>query len=120
MKIIKKDGLDRIKITHNRGLFWFIIFLIIFFIGFLVYANKNFENETKDVDVKECNSNSDCVPEICCHAASCVAAERAPNCENMLCTMECAPGTMDCGQGRCGCVNGRCGVVLGVINEKYP
>jgi len=56
---------------------------------------------------EECSTAADCVPDSCCHASSCVAKDQAPNCEGVMCTMECQPGTLDCG-GSCGCVDGDC------------
>ena len=125
MKVVRKKEIDKIKISHNRGLFWLIIILLIFFVGFLIYANQKFSSESKiDSDERkgiggevnignECVSDLDCVPEICCHAATCVAVENAPNCGDVFCTMECTPGTMDCGEGKCSCVNGKCEAIFG-------
>ncbi len=56
----------------------------------------------------ECVINDDCVAATCCHADSCVAKEKAPNCEGVFCSMECRPYTMDCEQGRCVCENNKC------------
>ncbi len=58
----------------------------------------------------ECETDADCVPAQCCHPMSCIAQGQAPNCNGVMCTMVCQPGTMDCGQGRCICIGGRCGV----------
>jgi hypothetical protein len=112
MKITRKKGIDKIKIEHNKTLFWLIIVLIVFFIGFIIYSMSQFDYDKKEkAEIgNECVVDSDCVPETCCHASSCVPANEAPDCSNLMCTMECAPGTMDCGQGSCGCVNGKCGV----------
>ena len=55
-----------------------------------------------------CEVDSDCVPNNCCHADSCVSVDNAPECEGVRCTLSCEPGTLDCGQGSCGCVNNRC------------
>ena len=60
----------------------------------------------------ECSKDSDCVPASCCHPDSCVPAGEAPNCEGMMCTMECKPGTLDCGQGSCKCIDNKCKAVL--------
>ncbi|MCD6547720.1 MAG: hypothetical protein J7K22_04175 [Nanoarchaeota archaeon] len=62
--------------------------------------------------VFECYVDEDCVPAQCCHATSCVPKEKAPNCENVFCTMECRNGTMDCGKGYCKCENGFCKAVI--------
>jgi len=56
----------------------------------------------------ECRTNNDCVAATCCHADACVTKEKAPDCEGILCSMECIPYTMDCGQGSCICENNRC------------
>ncbi|MBD3310451.1 hypothetical protein GF351_04485 [Candidatus Woesearchaeota archaeon] len=55
----------------------------------------------------ECTSDSDCVPDACCHATGCVPREQAPDCTDIMCTMECKPGTLDCG-GTCICEQGAC------------
>ncbi len=65
----------------------------------------------------ECIINSDCVKATCCHASECVTKSRAPNCNEIMCSMECAPGTMDCGQGSCQCIEGNCQAVM--TEESY-
>lgn len=55
----------------------------------------------------ECKTDADCVPAQCCHPTACVPASEAPSCDDVMCTMECKPGTLDCG-GSCGCVEGQC------------
>ena len=59
----------------------------------------------------ECSIDSDCVQNSCCHSKGCVPKEKSPNCEGMMCTLECAPGTLDCG-GYCQCSAGKCSAVL--------
>ncbi|MBW2984864.1 hypothetical protein KY361_07110 [Candidatus Woesearchaeota archaeon] len=59
-----------------------------------------------------CTVDADCVPATCCHPSSCVPKSQAPDCEGLMCSMECAPGTMDCGQGRCMCIEGKCEAVI--------
>jgi hypothetical protein len=54
----------------------------------------------------ECTSDSDCVPEQCCHPTTCIPAEQKGVC-NLACTAVCLPGTIDCG-GFCACDNGKC------------
>ena len=51
------------------------------------------------------------MPAECCHAAACVAAANAPDCTDVMCTMDCQYGTLDCG-GRCLCHEGRCAARL--------
>ncbi len=73
-------------------------------------VNKSPE-EIKIID-KECITDTDCVPAECCHPDTCVPIEKAPNCNGIFCTQECAPSTLDCGQGSCGCIEGRCNAVF--------
>ena len=54
-----------------------------------------------------CNADEDCVFSACCHATGCVSKDQAPKCDDVMCTLECAPGTLDCG-GRCACENNKC------------
>ncbi len=54
-----------------------------------------------------CTTDADCVPAACCHPSACVAQSNAPSCGDVMCTMDCQPGTMDCGGG-CLCHEGRC------------
>jgi putative hemolysin len=55
-----------------------------------------------------CETDIDCVPEQCCHADSCINEKFKPDCEGLMCTLECKPETLDCGQGNCVCENNRC------------
>ncbi len=66
-----------------------------------------------------CETDEDCVPSGCCHAASCVAADDAPSCEDTMCTQECRYGTLDCGGG-CLCHEGRCAARLSVAPQLLP
>jgi len=54
-----------------------------------------------------CSSDTDCVPDRCCHATGCISKDQAPKCDNIACTLECAPGTLDCG-GYCACEKNKC------------
>ncbi|MCB9632309.1 MAG: hypothetical protein H6721_09280 [Sandaracinus sp.] len=58
-----------------------------------------------------CETDEDCVPAGCCHAAACVGTANAPSCGDVMCTQECRYGTLDCG-GRCLCHEGRCAARL--------
>jgi hypothetical protein len=62
-------------------------------------------------DTRTCVTDSDCVPEQCCHPTSCINRDYKGVC-TLLCTNSC-DGPIDCGAGHCGCVNGRCGVLPG-------
>ena len=85
-----------------KGLEKRIYLIIILFFLFGCKPQNNIPPE------QYCNSDSECAPASCCHANSCVSANQRPNCENIMCTMECKPGTMDCGQGKCVCQNYEC------------
>ena len=99
------------SISEKKLLFIVFFILIVFFIGMFIWINVDKPLET----LNECVGDSDCVPAGCCHPNSCVSKNKAPNCEDIFCTLECEPGTLDCGQGSCGCVNGKC---QAVFNEK--
>ena len=59
----------------------------------------------------ECKTDSECVPEQCCHPTSCINKEGKKSCTTFngktLCTQVCS-GPIDCGAGSCGCVKGKC------------
>lgn len=60
-------------------------------------------------DPYTCESDSDCVPQECCHPTSCINAKYKKSCEGVACTMVCE-GPIDCGAGRCECYNNKCTV----------
>jgi hypothetical protein len=104
MRVERKEGIGNVRISsHNRVLFYIIILLFIVLIGIWVYVAKHPE--------PECNADSDCVPSDCCHAISCTAKNNSPDCEGVMCTMNCEPGTLDCG-GSCVCQNNKCAANL--------
>ena len=111
MKIERKKGVDKIKISHNKKLFWIIIILLIL-LGILIYfivKNSNQDNKKNNLD-KECNIDEDCVPLQCCHADTCVNKDKKQKCIGVACTLDCS-GPLDCGAGYCGCVNNKCQVI---------
>lgn len=118
MKISKKEGVTEVKLEHNKFLFWVIIFLLILLIALLFVVKARTNNEKYLAQLNNslnssviipisCNSDSDCVPDSCCHAASCTLKNNAPNCLSTSCTLDCKPGTLDCG-GSCLCNRGKC------------
>lgn len=126
MEIIRKRG-GKLKITHSRKIFYLIIVLVLFLIVLIIsltfkkeYSNdkasihENYQEIPSDTiyTEKTCLSDTDCIPATCCHASSCTLKEKTPICSNIMCTMECVPGTMDCGQGACACVDGECKVII--------
>ena len=60
----------------------------------------------------KCEIDSDCVPDDCCHATSCVNQNYAPDCSAVFCTTECLSNTLDCEQGNCKCIDNKCEAVL--------
>jgi hypothetical protein len=109
MKIERKKGIKRVRITYNKKIFWLIIILFIILIG-LIYTIVNTSNKKTDKGILECNNESKCVPASCCHAQSCINVEKAPICNKMVCSQECS-SILDCGKGTCGCVNNKCQVI---------
>lgn len=86
-----------------------------------MFEIKCINKECKQVRIQknECTTDSDCAPEQCCHATSCIPAEQKGVC-NLACTMNCQPGTMDCG-GSCACENGECVAHLNNLTaEEIP
>jgi len=73
-----------------------------------MFETKCVNNTCKQVRIQksDCTVDSDCVPEQCCHATSCIPQEKKEVC-NVMCTMECRGGTLDCG-GSCACENSKC------------
>ncbi len=61
---------------------------------------------------KQCRQDSDCVPATCCHPKEAVNKDYAPDCQGLLCTQECVPGTIDCGQGEIRCEDRECKVIM--------
>lgn len=91
---------------------WFMVLLLLLLAGCTV-STPNVQ--LKDIPVsqpKECIQDSDCVKASCCHASSCTPNDKAPNCSDTFCTLECIPNTLDCNQGSCSCVNNKCQAVF--------
>ena len=112
MKISKKRGSDKIKITHNKKLFWTIILLMVILIALMVIIVKNKEKDNAGTEKGECEKDADCVPGGCCHPSNCVPKEQAPDCGTSICTLDCS-GPLDCGAGSCGCVKEKCSIIPG-------
>jgi hypothetical protein len=99
---------------NKRGFIGLIVMIIILLvIGFFLFTKNYYSSEeTEQIsnDSIECKTNTDCVPDSCCHPKGCIAIENKPDCQGVFCTMSCEPDTLDCGQGSCNCINGKCGV----------
>jgi len=59
-----------------------------------------------------CEKDSDCIASKCCHSTGCTIKDKAPDCSDVACTLECKPETLDCGQAECKCIGGTCQTVL--------
>ncbi|MBM3232743.1 hypothetical protein FJZ18_01085 [Candidatus Pacearchaeota archaeon] len=81
-----------------------LLALLFFTVLLAVFLSSNKSAPTLD----SCEKDSDCVPSSCCHPASCVLKNQAPECKGVICSQECKPGTLDCGQASCSCQNKRC------------
>ncbi|MFA5173641.1 MAG: hypothetical protein WC438_00480 [Candidatus Pacearchaeota archaeon] len=127
-----------IKIHHNWKLLLIIILLIIlsitlFYFGYknekgyyllnndgcvkIYVSDKELNNYDKvytnlddcEKEINTCSVDSDCVPDSCCHAQSCVSLDKKPVCDKVFCSQVCS-GPLDCNQGSCECIKGKCGV----------
>jgi hypothetical protein len=111
MKIIRKKGVDKIKIEHNSKLLWIIVLLIIALIILIYFIIQNKPNQVANNNSNVNNDkNIKCAPATCCHANECVLSEQAPDCSKAICSMVCS-GPLDCGAGHCEFINNKCGVV---------
>jgi len=108
MKIERKKGIDKIKITHNSKLFWIILLLLLLLLILIFIFIK--AGEKKNEIEKECLDPSDCVPATCCHPSSCTSISKKPICNGTLCSQDCE-SILDCGNAYCGCINGKCDVI---------
>ena len=108
MKITRKEGVKKIRIEHNKTLFWIIIILIILLIAVIYFIVNN--KKTEIVAGGECSVDSDCA-EVCdCHPEKCIPVKQKAECPSVFCTQVCS-GPLDCGAGSCGCIKGKCQVV---------
>lgn len=85
---------------------------LLFFVFAVVFVSGCYSVPTETDLEAECSKDPDCVPASCCHSDTCVPVGEAPNCEGIMCTMECRLGTLDCGQGSCKCINKKCTAVF--------
>jgi len=95
----------------------FAVWVVIVLIG---CARSSLINKNRDsmliVEKTACYSDSDCVPDSCCHASAVVNKKYAPDCTGVACTQECS-GPMDCGMGKPACVNNACTIVPSMNNK---
>jgi len=115
MKITRKKGISKIKIEHNRVLFWIIIILMILLvilIWFITHPKEETQNNQNNSvgDKFYCETDEDCVPDSCCHAIICLNAKYKPDCSGIFCSQVCS-GPLDCGAGSCKCISNGCAVI---------
>jgi len=89
---------------------YLLALILVTSILFLVACNTTTKTEVPPE--KFCNSASECVPASCCHPKDAVNSAYAPNCQGMMCTMNCEPGTLDCGQGEIKCIDNQCTAII--------
>jgi len=115
VEIVKKSGIKKPRLVHNKILFWIIIglgIILIFLIIFIVINSKtnNTGNNPNNNSQKECEQDSDCIPGGCCHPTTCVSVDKKSVCKGMICTEDCS-GPLDCKAGHCSCVNYKCIII---------
>lgn len=96
---MERLGRKRIKISHNKTLFWIIVLLIFILIILILLIRNN-------------SPRIQCVPACGCHPIECINAEEALDCPEIFCTEECKPETLDCKQGSCEFIDGKCKAVI--------
>jgi len=94
-----------------KKIIFFLVILVVILSGCSEDKLPEMKINKMEENIKECNVDSDCVPETCCHSSSCVNKDNAPSCEGFLCSMDCKPNTLDCG-GRCSCIEGSCEAII--------
>ena len=115
MKIIRKKGVDKIRITHNKKLLWIILILIGLLIVVIYFGAKN--NKKIDEGLS-CKTNEDCV-EVqtgCCPCSSggeetCVLKSEVKSYQDKL--ANCSKRTIctqmfNCKIKSCECINNTC------------
>ncbi len=98
----------------NKG-GWVVSLITLIILGFAGYAYYKLNSANKIIDINEsainegvCNSDQECVPDLCCHASNCALKSKAPDCSITFCTQECRQNSLDCGNGECKCINNKC------------
>lgn len=135
MKVQKKEGVEKVRVTHNKKLLYAILVLFVILICLIVFilvlknkqelermnnssSNQNFTEDIVEINESLiCEIDADCVPASCCHSDSCINKNYVPNCEDIACSLECRPGTLDCG-GKCSCSDNKCSATF--YNEETP
>ncbi|MFH1290451.1 MAG: hypothetical protein ABIH92_03520 [Nanoarchaeota archaeon] len=79
------------------------IILALFLIGAIIVITLLKDREEADVDVRECEIDTDCRPAECCDAQSCVSIQDAPDCSGEGVDFSCVPGCRSGATGELGC-----------------
>lgn len=121
VKIERKIGIKKIRISHNKKLFWIIISLLVL-LGILIFfiIAKKPEDNIKDTEFA-CEKDSDCikVQTGCCSCSmggeeKCVSNPEKQKYEDIL--RNCDKQTMciamfACNIESCSCVDNKCSIV---------
>ncbi len=122
VKIERKKGIKKIRISHNKTLFWIIISLLIILslVIFFIVSKKpdNIKPNNNLTDIKECFMDDDCVKVQtgCCSCSmggqeKCVPVSEQGKYNEIL--RKCNPRTMctamyACNIESCRCINDKC------------
>ncbi len=79
---------------------------------FLASCSTQIEKGIVVNDTLVCSTDSDCVPDSCCHARGAVNSAYAPSCFDIMCSLSCEPDTLDCGGGEVKCMDNKCVAVI--------
>lgn len=99
------------KFTPLKWILLGVFIILAVLVSLVIFIPKDKPNDVLPLDY--CESDLDCVSSSCCHPTSCVNKDYAPNCEGVMCTMDCRIGTLDCGQGSCKCIDNKCSAQIG-------
>jgi len=63
MKVIRKKGIENVRLVHNKKLFWIIIILGILLIAVIIFMVINSKNDdsTNNGPENECQTDNDCI-----------------------------------------------------------
>lgn len=109
----------------KKGQVSIFILVGLFFVGAVVLIAWLKSNGQNIVDERECEIDSDCVPDRCCDAQLCVPMVYKPNCTTVnifgySTSVDCAIGCYSYVTGNLGCDGGRSGSCVCVSGKCAP
>ena len=120
MRLERKKSVNRIKIHHNKTLFWIIVFLVILLISMMIYVRIAVnQNDIKNQNISECTQDDDCIKQKlnCCPCSMggeevCMPTKNSSLINERL-AKECGARTVctamyACQETSCSCINGKC------------